>query len=209
MAGYGMNAGIADAMNLSWLLAGRLNGWATETALTAYEAERQPITEQVSKFAMNHAIALQKEREGVPSGIEDAGPGGAAAKAKAGKALYDLNVKQYCCAGLNFGYFYDRSPLIAYDGESPPTYTMDQFTPSTAPGCRTPHVWLDDGRSLYDAMGSEYTLLRLDPKADPKPLIDAAGRRNLPLTVLDLNSTEAAGLYCHAFVLSRPDQHVA
>ena len=56
MAGYGMNAGIADAMNLSWLLAGRLNGWATQAALAAYEAERQPITEQVSKFAMNHAI---------------------------------------------------------------------------------------------------------------------------------------------------------
>ena len=27
-AGYGMNAGIADAMNLSWMLAGVLHGWA-------------------------------------------------------------------------------------------------------------------------------------------------------------------------------------
>ena len=26
-AGYGMNAGIADALNLSWLLAARLQGW--------------------------------------------------------------------------------------------------------------------------------------------------------------------------------------
>jgi 2-polyprenyl-6-methoxyphenol hydroxylase-like FAD-dependent oxidoreductase len=48
MAGYGMNAGIADAMNLSWQLAARLHGWAGEGVLTAYEAERQPITEQVS-----------------------------------------------------------------------------------------------------------------------------------------------------------------
>ncbi len=209
MAGYGMNAGIADAMNLSWLLAGRLNGWATEAALAAYEAERQPITEQVSKFAMNHAIALQKEREGVPAGIEEPGSEGAAARALAGKALYDLNVKQYCCGGLNFGYFYDHSPLIAYDGESPPSYTMDQFTPSTVPGCRTPHVWLDDGRSLYDAMGPEFTLLRLDPTADAQPLIQAAKARGLPLNVLDLKSSQAAGLYRHAFVLSRPDQHVA
>jgi hypothetical protein len=209
MAGYGMNAGIADAMNLSWLLAGRLNGWATQAALAAYEAERQPITEQVSKFAMNHAIALQKEREGVPAGIEEPGSDGAAARAVAGKALYDLNVKQYCCGGLNFGYFYDHSPLIAYDGESPPSYTMDQFTPSTVPGCRTPHVWLDDGRSLYDAMGPEFTLLRLDPTADAQPLIQAAKARGLPLTVLDLKSSQAAGLYRHAFVLSRPDQHVA
>jgi len=123
--------------------------------------------------------------------------------------LYDLNVKQYCCGGLNFGYFYDHSPLIAYDEESPPSYSMDQFTPSTVPGCRTPHVWLDDGRSLYDAMGPEYTLLRLDPAADAQPLIQAAKARGVPLTVLDLKSRQAAGLYRHAFVLSRPDQHIA
>ena len=34
-AGYGMNAGIADAMNLSWLLAAHLNGWAPEKILDA------------------------------------------------------------------------------------------------------------------------------------------------------------------------------
>jgi 2-polyprenyl-6-methoxyphenol hydroxylase-like FAD-dependent oxidoreductase len=209
MAGYGMNAGIADAMNLSWLLAGHLNGWMAEAALDAYQAERQPITQQVSNFVMNHALALQKEREGVPANLEEPGSEGAALRAATGKILYDLNVKQYCCAGLNFGYFYDHSPLIAYDGEAQPGYTMDQFTPSTVPGCRTPHVWLDDGRSLYDALGPEYTLLRTDPKANAQPLVEAAAKRGLPLSVLDLSAKEAAGLYGHTFVLSRPDQHVA
>lgn len=209
MAGYGMNAGIADAMDLSWLLAARLKGWATEEALAAYEAERQPITEQVSQFAMNHAIALQKEREGVPPGIEAPGAEGDAARAAAGRALYDLNVKQYCCGGLNFGYFYERSPLIAYDGEAPPAYSMDRFTPSTVPGCRTPHVWLDDGRSLYDALGPDYTLLRLDPEASTAALEEAAARRGVPLRVLDVASREAKAIYRHKLVLSRPDQHVA
>jgi 2-polyprenyl-6-methoxyphenol hydroxylase-like FAD-dependent oxidoreductase len=83
MAGYGMNAGIADAMNLSWLLAGRLHGWLGEAALAAHEAERQPITEQVSKFAMNHALALQRQREGVPEDIEAPGPEGEALRARA------------------------------------------------------------------------------------------------------------------------------
>ena len=101
MAGYGMNAGIADAMDLSWQLAARLNGWGAEGVLAGYEAERLPITEQVSKFAMNHAIALQKEREGVPGGIEEPGAAGEAARAAAGRALYDLNVKQYCCAAAS------------------------------------------------------------------------------------------------------------
>ena len=209
MAGYGMNAGIADAMNLSWLLAARLNGWAGETALAAYEAERQPITEQVSRFAMSHALALQKEREGVPAGIEEPGPVGQAAREAAGRALYALNVKQYCCGGLNFGYFYDQSPLISYDGESAPAYTMDEFTPSTVPGCRTPHLWLDDGRSLYDAMGPEYTLLRFDPSVNTDAITSAARARGVPLLVLDVVSAAAASLYHHALVLSRPDQHVA
>ena len=72
-------------------------------------------------------------------------------------------MQQYCAAGLNFGYYYDQSPIIAYDGAAHPPYSMGNFTSSTVPGCRTPHLWLHDGRSLYDALGPEYTLLRFDP----------------------------------------------
>src|SRR5690606_9022126 len=32
-AGYGMNAGIADAANLAWLMAAHLKGWGTENIL--------------------------------------------------------------------------------------------------------------------------------------------------------------------------------
>ena len=209
MAGYGMNAGIADAMNLSWVLAAHLKGWAGEAILDAYELERQPITEQVSRFAMNHAIELQKHREAVPAGTEDEGPEGEAARERAGRALYELNVRQYCCGGLNFGYFYDASPIVAYDGGAAPGYTMDAVQPSTGPGCRTPRPWLRDGRSLYDAMGPEYTLLRMDPSLDVSALVRAAQARAVPLAVLDVDSDEAAQLYPRKLVLSRPDQHVA
>jgi len=209
MAGYGMNAGIADAMNLSWQLAAHVQGWAPAAILDAYQAERLPITEQVSHFAMNHAVALQKEREGVPANIEAAGPEGDAVREATGRTLYALNVQQYCCAGLNFGYFYDASPIIAYDGEAAPAYSMAQFQPSTVPGCRTPHLWLRDGRSLYDAMGAGYTLLRRDPAVDAAPLLAAAAGCGVPMTLLDLDSADAAGLYDRPLVLSRPDQHVA
>ena len=209
MAGYGMNAGIADAMNLSWTLAAHLQGWAGPAMLDAYEAERLPITEQVSRFAMNHALALQKQRESVPAGIEADGPEGEAARAAAGRALYDLNVQQYCAAGLNFGYYYERSPLIAYDGVAAPIYTMAAYTPSTVPGCRTPHVWLADGRSLYDAMGAGYTLLRTDAAVDAAPLLRAAAAKGVPIALLDLSRAVAGAVYDHALVLSRPDRHVA
>ena len=59
-AGYGMNAGIADAMNLSWKLAGVLKGWAEPGILDAYELERQPVTEQVSRYAMNISCGYHK-----------------------------------------------------------------------------------------------------------------------------------------------------
>jgi 2-polyprenyl-6-methoxyphenol hydroxylase-like FAD-dependent oxidoreductase len=207
-AGYGMNAGIADAANLAWLLAARFDDWAPEAILDAYESERQPITEQVSKFAMNFALQVMKHRKSVPSEVEALGPVGDAVRARIGKEAYDLNVNQYCCGGLNFGYFYEGSPLIAYDGATPPGYTMYDFTPSTVPGCRTPHVWLADGRSLYDALGAGYTLLRLDPHVSTDGLASAAAARGVPLTVLDVMSPEG-GIYDRKLVLSRPDQHVA
>jgi 2-polyprenyl-6-methoxyphenol hydroxylase-like FAD-dependent oxidoreductase len=212
MAGYGMNAGIADAMNLGWQLAGHLNGWLTKSALAAYEAERLPITDQVSRFAMNHAVAMQREREGVPADIEAATAEGEASRKRFGQVLYDLNAQQYCCGGLNFGYFYEDSPLIAYDGESAPPYSMDEFKPSTVPGCRTPHVWLDDGRSLYDAMaslGDGYTLLRFNSSVNVTSLQQAASARGLPMPLLDVRAQQAGEVYDRALVICRPDQHVA
>ena len=175
-AGYGMNAGIADAMNLSWLLAAHLNGWAPASILDAYEAERWPITSQVSRFAMSHAEAEIRRRGAVPDEIEDAGPAGEQARREVGRLAYEINVQQYACAGLNFGSYYDRSPIIAYDGAQHPAYTMSSYTPSTVPGCRTPHVWCGDGNSLYDAMGPEFSLLRFDPGIEIAAL-EAAARR--------------------------------
>jgi hypothetical protein len=207
-AGYGMNAGIADAMNLSWLLAATFQGWAEDAILDAYEAERQPITEQVSKFAMGFALQVMKHRKSVPPEIEAPGADGDAARKRIGQEAYDLNVIQYCCGGLNFGYFYEGSPVIAHDGGEPPSYTMNQFTPSTVPGCRTPHLWLADGRSLYDAMGPGYTPLRFDPKVNVDRLVAAAKKQRVPFEVLDVVSPDAS-IYDRKLVLSRPDQHVA
>jgi 2-polyprenyl-6-methoxyphenol hydroxylase-like FAD-dependent oxidoreductase len=208
-AGYGMNAGIADAMNLSWLLAAHLNGWAPSAILDAYEAERWPITSQVSRFAMAHAEAEIRRRGAVPETIEDAGPAGELARREVGRLTYQINVQQYACAGLNFGTYYDRSPIIAYDGSEHPAYTMNSYTPSTVPGCRTPHLWCQDGGSLYDAMGPEYTLLRLDPAVDVAALEAAARNRGVPLKVLDIERPATAIFYGDGLVLSRPDQHVA
>jgi 2-polyprenyl-6-methoxyphenol hydroxylase-like FAD-dependent oxidoreductase len=208
-AGYGMNAGIADATNLAWLLAAHLNGWAPAGILDAYEAERRPITEQVSRFAMSHAEAEIRRRGAIPAMIEDSGPEGARARTEVGELTYAINVQQYACAGLNFGPYYDRSPIVAYDGAEFPPYTMASYTASTVPGCRMPHVWLAGHNSLYDALGPEFTLLRLHEAIDAAPLVAAAQRRGVPLKVLDINESEAGDLDGHGLLLVRPDQHVA
>jgi 2-polyprenyl-6-methoxyphenol hydroxylase-like FAD-dependent oxidoreductase len=208
-AGYGMNAGIADAMNLSWMLAGVLQAWAAPAILDAYEAERRPITEQVSHYAMNTAMSVARSRAEVPVNIEEPGPEGDAVREQLGRALVELHTPQFCCGGLNFGYFYDRSPIIAHDGETAPPYTMYDFTPSTVPGCRAPHVWLRDGGSLYDALGTAFTLLRFDRSVPVDAMAGAAAKRGVPLSVLDVDLADAGSPYTHKLVLSRPDQHVA
>lgn len=208
-AGYGMNAGIADAMDLSWMLAAVLKGWAPAALLDAYERERQPITEQVSKFAMDMALKNMRQRKSTPPEVELPGPEGDAARARIGQEAYDLNVNQYCCGGLNFGYYYGQSPIIAYDGGEHPGYTMSDFTPSTVPGCRAPHVVLPDGRSLYDLLGPDYSLLRFDPAVDVDALVQAAAHRGVPLAVVDLPKEAAHNLYPHRLALVRPDQHIA
>ena len=208
-AGYGMNAGIADAMNLSWTLAAYLNGWGGAGILEAYEQERLPITQQVSHFVMDHAHAMAGQRGGVPANIEDDDAAGESARQSLGQKAYDLNVQQYCAAGLNFGYFYENSPIIEDDGETAPGYSMAEFTASTVPGCRTPHFWLANGDSLYDAMGPEFTLLRFDPNVEVDSILNAAKLAGLPMQLLDVPATHADPAYKHALTLSRPDQHIA
>ncbi len=208
-AGYGMNAGIADAMNLSWMLAAHLLGFAPASVLDGHERERHPITDQVSRFAMKHAQGAIRERTTLPAEIEEDSVRGAAARASVGAAAYALNVQQFACAGLNYGYYYDDSPLIAYDAESAPPYTMHDYTPSTVPGCRVPWFRLADGRGLYDAAGPWYTLLRFDPAADVDALVRAAADARLPLSLLDVSWALAPPEFRHRLLLMRPDQHVA
>jgi hypothetical protein len=86
---------------------------------------------------------------------------------------------------------------------------MGTFTSTMVPGCRVPHVWVEGRRSLYDAMGPDYTLLRLDLTARGAGIVAAAAQRGVPLAVLDVRSRETSQLYRHRLVLVRPDQHVA
>lgn len=47
IGGQGMSAGVQDAVNLGWKLAGALNGWAPEALLGTYHNERHPAGARV------------------------------------------------------------------------------------------------------------------------------------------------------------------
>lgn len=208
-AGYGMNAGIADAVHLSWLLCGVLKGWADPAILDAYQAERQPITEQVSRFAMNKVLEnVEAMRAGgaVPPALTADTLEGDAIRQVLGQRLFEINLPQMSPEGLNFGYYYEGSPIIAYDGEAPPAYDMGSFTASTAPGCRLPHFRLADGTSIHDRLGADYTLL--DFGGDAEPLVRAAEAAGLPLTHLAA-PRPADPAFRHALMIVRADTHIA
>ncbi len=45
--GQGLNLGLQDAFNLGWKLAAQVRGWAPDTLLDTYPAERRPVAEEV------------------------------------------------------------------------------------------------------------------------------------------------------------------
>ncbi|MFF5289999.1 rifampin monooxygenase [Paractinoplanes globisporus] len=47
IGGQGLNLGVQDAFNLGWKLAAQIRGWAPDTLLDTYQAERHPVAAEV------------------------------------------------------------------------------------------------------------------------------------------------------------------
>ena len=96
------------------------------------------------------------------------------------------------------------------DEASPPPDAANTYVPTVCPGGRAPHLWLADGRSLYDLFGDEFTLLRLGKKPPAATaFVQAASSLGLPLSVVDIATDDARELYEADLALIRPDQIVA
>src|SRR5262249_25602560 len=113
--------------------------------------------------------------------------------------------------GVVLGARYDGSPLTVPDG-APPEAGIESYAPSSVPGGRAPHLWLDDtrgpGSSLFDRLGRYFTLLRF-AESDTTTLERAARRAAVPLEIVDIAHPQAHELYPRTLALIRPDQHVA
>lgn len=205
--GLGYNTAVEDAVNLGWKLAALVSGWGGPALLDSYEIERQAIARRNTAYARGFADSVGLFK--LPPEIEDDGPGGDAARKLTGDHFNHHARFEFNIPGITFGGRYDGSPLIVSDGTAPPSDTVNAYQPSACPGGRAPHIWLDDGRSLYDAFGFEFTLLQFDAAADTAPFRRAAEALQIPLSIVTLASDEARDLYDADLALIRPDQIVA
>ena len=205
--GLGYNTAIEDAVNLGWKLAAVLKGRAAPGLLDTYEAERQPLARRNTAYARGFADSLGLYA--APDAIEAAGAEGDRQRAEAGVYFNAHARREFNIPGVTFGGRYDGSPLIVSDGTEPPPDLANDYVPTACPGGRPPHLWLGDGRSLYDLFGFEWTLLQLDPLADIAPFTEAAQALGLDLTVVPLDVEAARDLYQAPLALVRPDQIVA
>jgi 2-polyprenyl-6-methoxyphenol hydroxylase-like FAD-dependent oxidoreductase len=203
--GLGYNTAVEDAVNLGWKLAAVLKGQADPRLLASYDAERRPLAVRNTAYAKGFAdsLGIEPARE-----IEEDSPAGTEARRRAGAYFADHGRKEFNIPGVTFGGRYDGSPVIVPDGTVPPPDAANVYVPTACPGGRPPHLWLPDGRSLYDAFGFEWTLLRLGGNAG-EALSAAAIRRGLEMETLRLQSEEARDLYAADLALIRPDQIVA
>jgi 2-polyprenyl-6-methoxyphenol hydroxylase-like FAD-dependent oxidoreductase len=206
--GMGYNTAIEDAVNLGWKLASVLKGQAPEALLDSYEAERRPVALRNTGFARIFADSIGLYR---PSpALEAEGRAGETSRRRAGEYLANHARAEFNIPGFTFGARYDGSPIIADDPAPSPPDTPTVYVPTGKPGGRAPHIWLPDGRSLFDCFGFEWTLLCLgDNERQAGKFFAAAAKARLDLKVVTVDDEEARDLYESDLVLIRPDQVVA
>ncbi|MBT2304047.1 FAD-dependent oxidoreductase [Variovorax paradoxus] len=206
--GLGYNTAVEDAVNLGWKLAAVLREQAPAALLESYEAERRPLAERNTGYARSFAdsVGLFTAR---PELEEDSARG--AAERRAAAEHLDAHARlEFNIPGVTFGGRYDGSPVIVADGTAAPPDEPNRYVPTACPGGRPPHAWLEDGRSLFDLFGRDWTVLALGSEPpDTTPFEALAHMRGLELRIVRLPQPMLRDLFDAPLVLIRPDQIVA
>ncbi|MFM1722059.1 FAD-dependent monooxygenase [Rhodococcus sp. PAM 2766] len=214
LGGFGMNTGIADAVGLGWRLAAIIGGTGTEALLDDYEIERRSVGEATSRAALKidrDMTAIGRDPE-----LRENSPRGAELRAEAGRLIQLIDRQQWHSQGVQFGSRYENSPGIVSPAVTDPVGTptiaaIDKYTPSVRAGSRLPHLWREDGTSLFDALGRDWSLIVLDTgdTRDVEDLVTAARTSGIGLTVVRLSVDEAKGVIDVPAVVVRPDLYIA
>jgi 2-polyprenyl-6-methoxyphenol hydroxylase-like FAD-dependent oxidoreductase len=206
--GLGMNSGVGDAIDLSWKLAATLKGWGGPNLLRSYEIERRQIGDRNVGASRYATLGRRKWRGLWKPYIRDATPEGAALRAEISRVTDIEQRKSNEMTGAELGYRYVDSPAIC-DIPGGPEHLFRIYEPTTWPGARLPHVWLEDGTAMQDRIPDGYTILKLGrSNADTGPLQRALQSFGATATTFNIPDRAARAVYGYDLLLLRPDMHV-
>lgn len=239
-SGLGLNTGIGDAHALAWRLAAVLDGSAGDSLLDTYEQERIPVCTDGADWALlafsNHSLidaaiglapgaTVAQNVEAFEILLSDSRLG-RAIRNRTEKAI-GTQVFEFQAHDVEIGYSYPEGSLVD-DGSGPVPRSEDgtNYTPTTQPGRRLPHAWVErEGQrvSTHDLLGPTWQMTLI--ANGERELWEAAGRTvsestGVPLQVAviggdgniaDPNGTWAgvSELQPGGALLVRPDQHIA
>jgi 2-polyprenyl-6-methoxyphenol hydroxylase-like FAD-dependent oxidoreductase len=207
--GLGMNTGVGEAYDLAWKLAATLQGWGGPNLLPSYEIERRQVGERNVAASRYASAGRRKWRAMWRPNIGDDTPEGAETRANLVRVAQVEQRKSNEMIGAELGYRYVGSPLIWPEPGDAPEHNYEEYVPTTWPGARLPHVWLDDGTAMQDHIGDGFTLLRLGrTRADTSVLEKAFAAYGAPFAVLDIADDAPRDIYGYDLLLLRPDLHV-
>ena len=187
--GHGFNTCVGDAVNIGWKIAAVEQGWASPGLLESYEPERRGVVEQTVASAEVNLRSLAGE---LPSD---------------GAAIQLAKRTEFHSLGLVLGYSYAGSPVVQAGAADRGPVDVTSYTPSAEPGARLPHRWLPDGSSLYDRLGTGFSLVG-PVQADDRGVADQLERARRRRIRLELVASPPPP-WPDEFLLVRPDQHIA
>lgn len=165
--GLGSNTSIQDAFNLAWKMAMVVKGEAAPSLLDSYQQERAPIGKQIVNRANKsieefgpifQALGLldTKDPEQMKANMEARKKNSAAGEEQRKKLREAIarKVYEFDCHGVEMNQRY-ASVAVVPDGSKDPGFKGDAelcYEPTTFPGARLPHVWLEKGTQKLSSL---------------------------------------------------------
>lgn len=206
--GLGMNTGVGDAIDLSWKLHATLEGWGGANLLNSYEIERRQVGDRNVGASRYASGGRRRWRAEYRPDIREATPAGQLTREAVARTANVEQRKTNEMIGAELGYRYVGSPIVV-DEPGGPEHLFREYVPTTWPGARLPHVWLDDRTPLHDRIGDGYTLLRLGgTTADTSGLERAMRAAGAPFQAIAIDDAAPRQVYGCDLIMVRPDLHV-
>lgn len=235
--GLGLNTAIQDAHNLTWKLAHVLSGAATDDLLDTYELERKPVAIDGADWAMlafgNHQLidasvglmpgAPLEARVAAFEALFADNRVGAALRARVGEAI-NTQRYEFQAHDVELGYHYQDGALVSDGTSAPPrSATGTDYTPTSRPGHRLPHAWLEkdiERVSTHDLAGDRGAFVLItgpsgDAWAHAARVVGKTAGVTINVARVGVEYNNADGAWAavgeigeQGAVLVRPDNHV-